>query len=264
MAAVRAAAAAATAAEMGRYTRYGALAEVAQATQAAVAWNVILLPTEEGPVATVSRSWNLAYVVPDALRSEWGGVIFGWDSFLTAYLLGATTRDAAYSTLIQAARSVKAAGGFVSNFQAGGAKSVDRTEPLVGSQVLARIYAKYGDAWLVELLLDDLLDWSDWVWRSRRLEGVAGDIICLGSDPVPGFDLYSAGTMQGARFESGLDDSPMYDFNAYSNVTHHMQLADVGASVRRAIATLSPSLPSPCVTLAPTLLPMTVTFCGRR
>lgn len=227
---VRAAAAAAAAAEMERYSGYGALAEAAQATQAAVAWNIILLPTEAGPVATVSRSWNLASTAPNALRSEWGGVLFGWDSFLTAYILGATTRDAAYSMLIQAARSVKAANGFVSNFQAGGAKSVDRTEPLVGAQVLARVFKKYGDTWIVELLLDDLLDWLDWVWRARRLEGVVGDIICLGSDPVPGFDLYSAGTMQGARFESGLDNSPMYDGDFYSNATHHMQLADVGAS----------------------------------
>ena len=153
------------------------------------------------------------------------------DSFFTAYLLGASSREAAYSTLIQAARSVKAAGGFVANFQAGGAKSVDRTEPLVGAQVLARVYAKYGEAWLVELLLDDLLDWLDWVWRARRLEGVAGGAaVCLGSDAVPGFDLYSAGTMQGARFESGLDNSPMYDGEFWSNATHHMQLADVGAS----------------------------------
>jgi hypothetical protein len=230
VAAVQSAATAAAAAEAARYSSYGALAEVAQATQAAGAWNVIYIPTEAGPVASVSRSWNLATTASDALRSEWGGVFFGWDSFLTAYLLGATTRDAAYSTLIQAARSVKAAGGFVSNFQAGGAKSVDRTEPIVGAQVLARLFKKYGDAWIVELLLDDLIDWLDWVWRERRLEGAAGDIICLGSDPVPGFDLYSAGTMQGARYESGLDNSPMYDGYFFSNDTHHMQLADVGAS----------------------------------
>jgi len=230
VAAVRAAAAAAAAAETARYSGYGAFAEIAQATQAAVAWNIIYVPTEAGPVASVSRSWNLATTAPIASRAEWGVVFFGWDSFFTAYLLGATTRDAAYSTLIQAARSVKAAGGFVSNFQAGGAKSVDRTEPLVGAQVLARLFKKFGDAWIVELLLDDLIDWLGWVWRARRLEGAAGDIICLGSDPVPGFDLYSPGTMQGARFESGLDNSPMYDGDFFSNATHHMQLADVGAS----------------------------------
>ena len=230
LAAVQAAAAAAAAAEAARYAPYGALAETAAAAQAAVAWNVIFLPAEAGPVAPVSRSWNLATLAPAAARTDWCGVLFGWDSFFTAYLLGASTRDAAYSTLIQAARSVKAAGGFVSNFQAGGAKSVDRTEPAVGAQVLARVFKKYGDAWLVELLLDDLLDWLDWIWRSRRLEGVVGAAICLGSDAVPGFDLYSSGTMQGARFESGLDNSPMYDFNSFSNLTHHMQLADVGAS----------------------------------
>ena len=227
---VQAAAAVATAVEISRYNAYGSFSEVAISTQSAVSWNILYMPTEAGPVATVSRSWNLATLSPSALRTDWAGVLFGWDSFFTAYLLGATTRDVAYSTLIQAAKSVKAAGGFVSNFQAGGAKSVDRTEPLVGAQVLSRIFAKYGDVWLIDLLFDDLMDWHDWVWRSRRLEGITGDLICLGSDAVPGFDLYSSGTMQGARFESGLDNSPMYDGYFYSNATHHMQLADVGMS----------------------------------
>ena len=33
----------------------------------------------------------------------------------------------------------------------------------------------------------------------------------LGSDHIDGYRDSAAGTMQGARFESGLDNSPMYD-----------------------------------------------------
>ena len=36
--------------------------------------------------------------------------------------------------------------------------------------------------------------------------------------------------MQGARFESGLDNSPMYDGEFFDNATSLMQLVDVGMS----------------------------------
>ena len=74
-------------------------------------------------------------------------------------------------------------------------------------QVLLEMHRKYADDWLVQLLFDDLYDWNTWFVTSRAL-GPAG-IISLGSDTIDGFDGDAAGTMQGARFESGLDNSPM-------------------------------------------------------
>jgi len=106
----------------------------------------------------------------------------------------------------------RTARGFVPNFEAGGTKSVDRTEPQIGSKALLEIYTKYKDEWLVELLFDDLLGWSDWFVADRML-GPLG-LVSLGSNTVDGFADYSPGNMQGARFESGLDNSPMYDVRA--------------------------------------------------
>ena len=79
----------------------------------------------------------------------------------------------------------------------------DRTEPPIGAKVLLEMHRKYGDSWLVELLFDDLLDWSNWFVAARRL-GPLG-LIALGGDG-----------MQNARFESGLDQSPMYDGNFWN------------------------------------------------
>ena len=56
----------------------------------------------------------------------------------------------------------RTARGMVPNYSAGGTKSVDRTEPPIGAKVLVEMHGKYGDDWLVELLFDDLLRWSDW------------------------------------------------------------------------------------------------------
>jgi hypothetical protein len=79
--------------------------------------------------------------------------------------------------------------------------------------VVLEIYQKYGDKWLVELLFDDLLDWNNWFVRARELE--PSKLICLGGNG-----------MQAARYESGLDNSPMYDGDFMNG--SKMQLYDVG------------------------------------
>lgn len=62
--------------------------------------------------------------------------------------------------------------------------------------MLWELYGRYGDTWLVALLYDDLKDWSDWFHESRRLAPL--NLTALGGDD-----------MQAARYESGLDNSPM-------------------------------------------------------
>jgi hypothetical protein len=86
----------------------------------------------------------------------------------------------------------------------------------------------------VELLLDDFLDYLDWFDRRRILQ--PAQLIGLGSDPVlgyhpPGIQNSQIGHMQAARWESGLDNSPMYDCvsmsqdncpDLFDNATHRM------------------------------------------
>jgi putative isomerase len=144
------------------------------------------------------------------------------DNVLVAYMMAMTgKKELAYSSLIQVVRS-RTAKGFVPNFSAGGAKSQDRSEPPLGAKVLREIYETYNEAWLVELLWDDLAVQIDWFWWNRRLDG----FIALGSDPVAYPNAHSTNTMQGARFESGLDNSPMYDGKFFKDGL--MQLYDVG------------------------------------
>ena len=49
--------------------------------------------------------------------------------------------------------------------------------------------------------------WNDWFVKERML-GPLG-IVSLGSDTIDGYTDAAAGSMQGARYESGLDNSPM-------------------------------------------------------
>lgn len=197
--------------ELKSYEKYGDFAQVKAAAQAGVMWNVVYVPTEAGPVAPVSRGWDFT---KGAVSPEWGYVLFDWDNIFASYILSLDAKDLAYSNFIQVIRS-KTAEGFVPNFAAALQKSLDRTEPPIGSKVLLEIFEKYQDKWIVELLFDDLLDWSNWFLAKRQLPPL--NLISLGGED-----------MQGARFESGLDNSPMYDGEFYNATTQQMQLYDVG------------------------------------
>lgn len=65
--------------------------------------------------------------------------VFDWDNIFAAYMFGALGESAAkasaYSSLIQVIRS-KTKNGFVPNYAAGGAKSQDRSEEIIGSKAI--------------------------------------------------------------------------------------------------------------------------------
>ena len=220
--------------------RFGSaeLARVGEAVQAAVLWNSISTPAELGPLTPVSRGPGWDFAPTDDADFEY--VIFEWDNFFASLLLqGVGAVALAHSNLVQTVRS-RTARGFVPNYSAGGAKSVDRTEPPVGALVLRAMVrrARASDAAaadvaaaqaLVELLADDLLDWHDWFWAARRRDG----LFVLGSDDIAGYGDHDAGTMQGARFESGLDNSPLCV--ARTSAVASLSLTATRAQVRRRV-----------------------------
>lgn len=200
----------------GSRGKYGDLQEVFNAMQTVVAWNTIFDP-HEGIVIPVSRTWDFGA----------GYVLFDWDNYFVSYMAAIDNCDLAHSSVIQITKA-KTLDGFVPNFSSGTRKSRDRTEPPVGAKVTWEIYQKCKEQWLVELLYDDLMDWNTWFVEKRRLP--PHHIICLGSDPSPMSSAGGQNVLQAARFESGLDNSPMYDSPPveYDKVSHHMLLYDVG------------------------------------
>src|SRR6266545_211704 len=201
-----------------RAKKYGDLAEVFEALQSVMAWNTIFDPRNNRVISPVSRLWS----------KPWGGyVLFCWDTFFAAYMAGVSNKDLAYANAIEIVRE-KTPKGFVPNFAQGkGWNSYDRSQPPVGSLVVLDLYRKYGEAWFLEEVFDDLLTWNRWWANARNYQG----LLCWGSDPSDAFwessDL-SVHTLRGAKYESGLDNSPMYDGVTFNKQTHLMELSDVG------------------------------------
>ena len=142
-------------------------------------------------------------------------------------------KDVAYSNLFVSLRS-KTPDGFLPNWStAGGIRSsADRTEPPIGAKIVLELYKKFKDEWIVEALWEDLVEWNDWFLRERVLQPV--ELIVLGSYQEHGdFIGDIENNMQAARYESGLDNSPMYDGDEnllYDKNSHTMQIYDVGMS----------------------------------
>ena len=205
--------AAARALEEGSYARFGSgLAAATQAATAALGWRNIFVPCEAGSLMPVT--FGFSWISPAPASFDHAYVIFLWDNALASFTAGVLGfKAAAYSNLIQQVKS-KTSGGYMPNWASGGSKA-QQAEPAVASRVLLELYARFQDAWLVELLLDDLLDHSQWQWERRRVV-VAGSACC----DEPGFitlggDSAACATAQdcvGAfRGESGLDQSPLWD-----------------------------------------------------
>lgn len=196
----------------------GESAAIADAIQTVLAWDTIYDPENRRVISPVSRVWSVS----------WGGyVLFDWDTFFASTMASIGNRDLAYADALETLNEVTT-DGFVPNFGRGGQwKSDDRSEPPVGAITLLGLYEKFKDKWLLRDSFDRLLAWNRWWAAHRDVDGY----LVWGSDTHNSpecRDDGSCGTLQGARYESGLDNSPMYDDAPFDKKTERMMLADVG------------------------------------
>lgn len=203
-----------------RISAFGNLSDSFLAMQTILAWNTIYDASNRRVITPVSRNWN----------QNWGGyVLFGWDTYFAAYMFSLFNKELAYANAIEITKAITP-DGFVPNFQSvssykknGNTSSWDRSQPPVGSKVIWEIYKHYKDKWLLEEVYDELLTWNRWWTRYRDNKGY----LAWGSSFVKDGEHITEG-LQGAMYESGLDNSPMYDNVPMNPDSHLMELADVG------------------------------------
>jgi putative isomerase len=194
------------------------LSSVLNAIETIVAWDTIYEPGGRRVITPVSRLWNMG----------WGGyVLFDWDTFFAADLAAAGSRDLACANVLEILNEVTPEG-FVPNYgRPGNWKSFDRSEPPVGAITVLGLYRKYHQRWLLKDSFDRLLKWNRWWTEHRDLQGY----LVWGTDgqnQPANLDDHSAGTLQGAKYESGIDNGPQFDGATYNAASHTMEFADVG------------------------------------
>jgi putative isomerase len=199
-------------------TAFGDLAETALAMQAAVAWNTIYEPKHERVVTTVGRLWN----------EEYGGyALFGWDNFFLAWLCAPFDRDLALANVVEHLRSATGEGFIPNDDRGNGSKSFDRSQPPVGAIMVREVYRSHPERWLLEAAFEPLLAWNRW-WMKRRLND---GLLSYGSHRAENpFAEPDVGTRKTAGYESGMDDSPMYEGVPFDAEKGILALQDVGLS----------------------------------
>jgi hypothetical protein len=196
----------------------GSAASIADAIQTVLGWDTIYDPEHERVISPVSRQWSVG----------WGGyVLFDWDTFFAASLASIGDHDLAYANAIEILNE-STPSGFVPNYARSGEwKSGDRSEPPVGAVTILGLYRKFHEQWLLRDTFPRLLAWNRWWAEHRDVQGY----LVWGSDAhgqPEDIEDSARGTLQGARFESGLDNSPMYDDVKFDKESQRMMLADVG------------------------------------
>jgi putative isomerase len=190
---------------------------ILDAIETTLGWDTIYEPEKHRVISPVSRVWSVG----------WGGyVLFDWDTFFAATLASVGDRDLAYANAVEILRE-ETPEGFVPNYARPGWKSFDRSEPPVGAITVLGLYQKFHDRWFLEETFQPLLNWNRWWAKHRDMDGYlawgsGGDNEQVNPDEPSG------GTRQGAIYESGLDNSPMYDGASYDPQSHLLEVGDVG------------------------------------
>jgi putative isomerase len=204
---------------------YGNAGEVYNAIQNAINWTVVYDPANDRAVVPVSRPWSYGWG-----NAEIGGwVQFCWDNFFVAYMHSIESKNLAYNEAIQMCNYIDEME-FVPNFAGpNGLASRDRSQPPVGSAMILKIYEKYQEKWFIEYNYEKLLKWNRW-WRKNRV--TPDGFLTWGSNPFePVLDDRREKVQhcfQAASFESGLDNTPMYDGIKFDSITCQLKINDVG------------------------------------
>ena len=186
-------------------------------------WNTLYAPSSGLFFPSISRHW----------AHDWGGWVVGeWDCFFGS-LLTSLEDKAQTVAAIKAILLAQTDTGLVPNIAAASGITPDRSQPPVGSYITWKVYQRIQDRALLEWAYPRLKRWHEWwlhdrgdgqPWRDGNRDG----LLEWGSDRGATASTGGRGFLQAAKWESGMDDSPMYDEASYDPKTYTMNLADVG------------------------------------
>lgn len=194
-------------------------------------WNTIWEPIKGRICSPVSREW--------CNGGFWGSyVLFDWDTFFCGLMASMESPEIGIANFRAILQEITPAG-FVPNFGSARWISFDRSQPPVGAYCVlkswraARLAESSARIAFLRETFDLLNGWHQW-WRPHR-DGNGDGLLEWGSDPLEDPNTMENYTLRAAMYESGLDNSPMYDEAVFNPSTHTMELVDVGLNALYAL-----------------------------
>jgi hypothetical protein len=186
-------------------------------------WNSVYAPQSNLVFPSISRR---------AAHNAGGWVLGEWDGFFGSLLTSLEDKDQTFAT-IRAVLFAQTESGLVPNGIGGGGGTPDRSQPPVGSYAVWKVYQRYPDQGMLDWAYPRLKRWHEWWFHDRGdgqswRDGNHDGLLEWGSDRGSRDSSGGRGFRLQAGWESGMDDSPMYDNVHFSAQTHTMDLDDVG------------------------------------
>jgi len=186
-------------------------------------WNSLYVPSVGLEFPSISRNWAHGF----------GGWVVGeWDCFFGS-LLTNLEDPGQTSAGVRAILLAQAPNGVVPNVDAANGTSPDRSQPPVGSYIVLKNYERNADIEQLRWAYPRLKKWHEW-WLANRgdgqpwRDGNRNGLLEWGSDRGATYSVGGRGFRVQAKWESGMDDSPMYDDVTYNPRTYTLELDDVG------------------------------------
>ncbi|MCG3126234.1 MAG: hypothetical protein CHACPFDD_01064 [Phycisphaerae bacterium] len=189
-------------------------------------WNLIWAADRREPVQVCSRDWCV-----HGNYGEW--VLFNWDTFLLAPAAADFDADYAHQ-ILRPQFSVQTADGLIPGIASPLGISADRAMPPDATLPLWKAYLRTKDRSFVEAYYESLLRYYKW-WRRNR-DGNNDGLLEWGSNPVEAaHPQWQAHTAWASRYETGMDNHPMWDDVLFNARTHTQEQTDVGLNALHAI-----------------------------
>lgn len=207
----------------------GALEDAGEGMYRSAIWNMIHVDGI-GKAINSPRDWGMA-----GHRPFGNYVLFGWDNGFNALIAALEDWDLARSNVVSLLNNLPE-NGIIPNLISENGSSIDRSGPPVNAYNVLKMYAMSGLSaetraiTLLEQTYPILKRAFDW-WLPNR-DGNNDGLLEWGTDPLEmeREQTWDAFTLKGAMFESGLDNSPMWDDTVFNTNTHTMELNAVGLS----------------------------------
>ncbi len=209
--------------EQDALTGRGALADAPGAMMQAVCWNTLYDTRRRLVSSPVSRDWCY----------DWRGVlVFCWDTYLVATFMSYEAPELSRLNFETVSAAIDELGHVPNYYMAHGAVSRDRSMPPLGAYLVWKTQALAPDkAWLGRIY-PRLVRWHGF-WMKHRSGGGRG-LLAWGSNPVhyefPQLVPYNQilqHTRQSAMYESGLDNSPLFDDVQFDEQRNCLESDDV-------------------------------------
>lgn len=206
----------------------GPFAGCAQALTSAINWCACWDQINKRAYTPITRAWIDNYMVKIGFDKAARGPLIGlWDNLFNALLHSIESKGLAEGNIESVlADSALVEGEYPPNYIASSFRSGDRSQPPIGSLAVWKVYQRFGNYQFLKWAYPRLKKWHLW-WKKRR-DGNKDGLLEWGSTfPVkePG---NSAGELFGAKCESGMDNSPLFDEAKYDPKIGTLNLVDIG------------------------------------